>query len=63
MGKRTARSEALGRAATALGCETRLAVALRRPLRQVKRWIVGAEYPPVEIYQKALDVLIAVGAN
>jgi hypothetical protein len=63
VGKRTVRSEALGRAATALGGEGQLARALRIPLRQLKRWIVGAEYPPVEIYQKALDTLIAVGAN
>jgi hypothetical protein len=63
MGKRTVRSEALGRAATAVGGEGRLARVLRIPVRQLKRWIVGSDYPPVEIYQKALDTLIAVGAN
>jgi hypothetical protein len=63
VGKRTVRSEALGRAATALGDEGRLADALRMPVCQVQRWIVGADYPPVEIYQKTLDLLIAVGTH
>ncbi len=57
------RSEALGRAATALGGEGQLAEVLRIPQPQVERWIVGEEYPPVEIYQKTLDLLIAVGTN
>jgi hypothetical protein len=57
------RSEALGRAAMALGGEGRLADALKIPPPQLGRWIAGADYPPVEIYQKTLDLLIAVGAN
>lgn len=57
------RSEALGRAATALGGEGPLADALRIPQPQLERWIGGEDYPPVEIYQKTLDLLIAVGSN
>jgi hypothetical protein len=63
MERPTARSEALRRAAAALGGVPRLAEALRMPVRQTQRWIAGEENPPLEAYQRALDLLIAVGAS
>jgi hypothetical protein len=63
MGNRTVRSEALKRAASVVGGERRLADTLRIPLHQLRRWIVGKEYPPVDVFQRTLDLLIAVGAN
>jgi hypothetical protein len=63
MARLTVRTEALRRAAAAIGGDIRLAKALQISVRQARRWIAGHEYPPVEVYQRALDVLIAVGAN
>jgi hypothetical protein len=63
MGKQTVHTEALQRAAAAMGGEARLAGALRVPPEQVHRWISGEEYPPTAMYQKALDLLIGVGAR
>ena len=63
MEKLTARSETLRRAAAAIGGESRLAETLHVPVRQAQRWVAGDEYPPVEVYQRALDLLIAVGAH
>lgn len=63
MGKPTVHTEALQRAAAALGGEERLAGALRVPVEQVQRWISGEEYPPTAMYQKALDLLIGIGSR
>ncbi|HEX9435417.1 MAG TPA: hypothetical protein VF936_21790 [Burkholderiales bacterium] len=63
MGKQTVHTEALQRAAAAMGGEARLASALRVPPEQVHRWISGEEYPPTAMYQKALDLLIGIGAR
>jgi DNA-binding transcriptional regulator YiaG len=62
MGKPTVHTEALQRAAGALG-EARLAVALDVPVEQIQRWISGEEYPPTAMYQKALDLLIGIGTR
>jgi len=63
MGKATVYTEALRRAATAMGGEERLAHALEAPVAQVHRWLEGGEYPPTEIYHKVLDLLISTGAH
>lgn len=63
MGKPTVHAAALQRAAAGMGGEARLAKALRVPLKRLRRWLAGAEYPPTRIYQKALDLLIGIGAR
>jgi hypothetical protein len=63
MGKQTVYTEALCRAANAMGGETRLADALEVPLAQVRQWLGGAEQPPTKIYHKVLDLLISTGAH
>jgi hypothetical protein len=63
MERLTTHTETLRRAAAAIGGEARLAKALRIRRPQARRWLAGEEYPPVEIYHRALDLLIAVGAS
>jgi hypothetical protein len=63
MGKATVYTEALRRAANAIGGEARLSDALDVPVAQVHRWLEGGEYPPTEIYHKVLDLLISTGAH
>jgi hypothetical protein len=63
MGKPTVHTEALRRAANAVGGEAGLAQALRVPVAQVHRWLQGDEYPPTAIYHEALDLLISTGAH
>ena len=63
MGKPTVYTDALTRAASALGGEARLAGALRVRADVVRQWLAGTAYPPTEIYQKALDLLISVGRH
>ena len=63
MGKPTVYTGALARAASALGGEARLAAALRVHGDLVQQWLAGTAYPPTEIYQKALDLLISVGRH
>jgi len=62
MGKATVYTEALRRAATAMGGEARLAEALEVPVAQARRWLEGGEHPPTEIYHNVLDLLISTGA-
>lgn len=61
MDEPTIHARALQRAADAVGGEARLAKALHSSRAQTHRWIVGQEYPPTEIYHKALDLLIGTG--
>jgi len=63
MGKATIHTETLRRAASAVGGEASLARALCVPAEQAERWLAGAEYPPTEVYHKALDLLIGTGAH
>jgi len=63
MGKPTVRTEALKRAAAAMGGVAGLAQALRLPEPQIHRWLSGDEYPPIKIYHQALDLLISTGAH
>jgi hypothetical protein len=63
MDRCTVHTAALRRAATAIGGAARLAKALRISPAQIRRWLAGKEYPPVEVYQRTLDLLIAVGAH
>ena len=63
MGKPTVHTAALQRAASAVGGEARLADTLQVPVAQVQRWLSGEEYPPTAMYQKALDLLIGIGAR
>jgi hypothetical protein len=56
-------TQTLQRAAKAVGGEARLARALKVPRSQARRWMAGQEEPPVAIYHRALDLLIATGAN
>ena len=63
MGKPTVYADALGRAATAVGGEARLASTLHVPVKLVQQWLGGSAYPSTEIYQKALDLLISVGRH
>jgi hypothetical protein len=63
MGKTTVHTETMRRAAAALGGEAGLARALRIPAEQARRWLKGDDYPPTEVYLRALDLLIATGAH
>ena len=64
MGQRsTVYADTLRRAAAAVGGEARLAVAFQVPEQDVEQWLLGKVYPPTEIYQKALDLLIGVGSH
>ena len=63
MGKPTVYANALTRAAVAMGDETRLARALQVPVGDLRRWLHGEAYPPTEVYQKALDLLIGIGSH
>jgi hypothetical protein len=62
MPSRTTHVAALHRAATAIGGEDALATALHATLPQTQRWLAGKDYPPTEVYHRALDVLIGIGA-
>jgi AraC-like DNA-binding protein len=63
MGKATVYTEALRRAANAMGGEARLADVLGVPLAQARSWLEGSEHPPTEIYHRVLDLLISTGAH
>ena len=63
MGLPTVHTETLQRAAAAVGGEERLAKALHVPPEQARRWLSGSEYPPIEVYHKALDLLIGTGGR
>jgi hypothetical protein len=63
MGKATVYTEALRRAASAMGGDARLAEALQVPVAQMRLWLDGSEYPPTEIYHRVLDLLISTGAH
>lgn len=62
MGRPTVYTEALRRAAAAIGGEQRLAIALKLPKDQIERWLSGEEAPPMAVYHQALDLLIGTGA-
>ena len=40
-----------------------LAKALEVAPEQARRWLSGDEYPPTDIYHKALDLLIGTGGH
>ncbi len=61
MGKSTVRTEALRRAAMAMGGEAPLARVLDVAPEQTRRWLTGEDYPPTEVYHSALDLLIGTG--
>ena len=63
MRRSTVHTETLRRAAAAIGGEAALAKALGVPAEQAQRWLAGDDYPPTDVYQKALDLLIATGAH
>ena len=63
MGQPTVYTEALRRAATAMGGEERLALAFRTPEEQIHRWVSGEERPPTDVYHKALDLLNSTGGG
>ena len=63
MSRSTVHTETLRRAAAAIGGEAALAKALGVPTEQAQRWLAGDDYPPTDVYQKALDLLIATGAH
>lgn len=63
MGKPPVYTEALRRAAHAMGSEERLAHALGIPEGKVHSWLSGHEAAPLEVYHKALDLLISTGAS
>lgn len=63
MSRSTVHTETLRRAATAMGGEAGLARALRVSTEQAQRWLAGHDYPPTDVYLKALDLLIATGAH
>jgi hypothetical protein len=63
MGQPTVYTEALRRAANAVGGEDRLAQAFSTPEEQIHRWVSGAERPPTDVYHKALDLLNSTGAG
>lgn len=56
-------TETLRRAARAVGGEMQLARALKVSGPQAHRWVAGEEQPTTAMYHKALDLLIAIGAN
>ena len=63
MSRSTVHTEPLRRAAAAIGGEAALAKALGVPAEQAQRWLAGDDYPPTDVYQKALDLLIATGTH
>ena len=63
MRRSTVHTETLRRAAAAIGGEAALAKALGVPAEQAQRWLAGDDYPPTDVYQKALDLLIATGTH
>lgn len=63
MGMATVHTETLRRAAALVGGEAGMARAFDVPCEQARRWLSGEEYPPTEIYHKALDLLIGVGSR
>lgn len=63
MGKTPVYTETLQRAARAVGGEEQLARAFGMPEGQIHSWICGEETAPLEMYHKALDLLISTGAN
>ena len=63
MGKPPVYTEALRRAAYAMGGEERLANALGVPEEKVRTWLSGAEAAPLDAYHKALDLLISTGGS
>jgi hypothetical protein len=63
MGKPAVYTEALRRAAHAMGGEEQLARAFGMPEGQIRSWVSGEENAPIEVYHKALDLLISTGAN
>ena len=63
MGKPPVYTEALRRAARAVGGEEQLARTFGMPEVQIRSWVSGRERTPIEIYHKALDLLISTGAN
>jgi hypothetical protein len=63
MSRSTVHTETLRRAAAAMGGEAGLAKALRVPAEQAQRWLAGDDYPPTDVYLKALDLLIATGTH
>ena len=50
-------ADMLYRAAGTLGGVTRLALRLEAPPEVVRRWIAGAEEPPLAAFLEALDVV------
>jgi hypothetical protein len=63
MGKPAVYTEALQRAARVVGGEEQLARAFGMPEEQVRSWVSGREHAPLEVYHKALDLLISTGSN
>ena len=63
MGHSTVYTDALSRAAVAMGGEERLAAALDVPLRDLRCWMHGEPRPSTQIYHKALDLLIGIGSH
>jgi hypothetical protein len=63
MGQPTVYADTLNRAAAAIGGEARLAAVFQVPEQDLQQWLLGKTYPPTEIYQKALDLLISVGSH
>ncbi|HEU4923779.1 MAG TPA: GAF domain-containing protein [Burkholderiales bacterium] len=55
----TVYSRTLQRAAEVLGGKSKLREVLRVPLRELDRWMVGAERPPTDIFLKAVDLVTA----
>lgn len=53
----TVYSRTLQRAAEVLGGKSKLREVLRVPLRELDRWMVGAERPPTDIFLKAVDLV------
>ena len=49
MGKPSVYTDALTRAAIAVGGEARLAAALRVRVKLVRQWLAGTAYPPTKI--------------
>lgn len=53
----TVYSRTLQRAAEVLGGKSKLREVLRVPLRELDRWMAGAERPPTDIFLKAVDLV------